>query len=46
MADEAAEADDDDYDSDEDTEPMRAETSDDSSESWYMPIKDSKPVSD
>lgn len=41
MADEAVEADDDDYDSEEDTEPMRAETSsDDSSESWDTPVKE------
>ena len=43
MADEAAEADDD-YDSEEDdTEPMRADTSDgdgDSGEAWYLPIKE------
>lgn len=47
MADEAVEADDDDYDSEEDTEPMRTETSssDDSGESWYTPIKENnKPV--
>lgn len=47
MADEAVEADDDDYDSEEDTEPMRAETSssDDSGESWYTPIKENnKPL--
>lgn len=42
MADEAAEADDDDYESEEDTEPMRADTSDggDSAEAWYLPIKE------
>lgn len=43
MADEAAEADDDDYESEEDTEPMRTETSDgeaDSGEAWYLPIKE------
>lgn len=46
MADEAVEADDDDYDSEEDTEPIRAETSsDDSGESWYTPIKENnKPL--
>ena len=45
MADEAVDADDDDYDSEEDTEPIRAETSsDDSYESWYRPIKEKQEV--
>lgn len=47
MADEAVEADDDDYDSEEDTDAIRAETSDgegDSVESWYTPIKETKPI--
>lgn len=46
MADEAVETDEDDYDSEEDTEPLRADTStDDSGESWYTPIKENnKPV--
>lgn len=46
MADEAVEADDDDYDSEEDTEAMRAETSlDESGEPWYTPIKENnKPL--